>query len=398
MSGHIPLHVITGFLGSGKTTLLNRILREPAWSDSAVLINEIGAVSIDHHLVDRIDSGDNLDVVVLQGGCTCCALRGDMVAALRELYQRRAEGSVPRFARVVLETTGLADPAPVLFTIRADAALRHKFVPGTVVATFDAVHGIAQLARHPESRKQIAVADYVTLTKTDIEERHSCSEICEAIGRINPAAILSDARNTATLSDILGSGIPNNVWPNDAYDSHKSDDEPSRSYEAHKPSYASPASLNDTYEADKSNLANNENIARHFNNQSILSSAASLGGKRSFPGQFFADDVAEHTPDIASVAITLDEPVEWSAFAVWLTLLLHAHGEKMLRFKALMKVAGWENPVALNGIHHMIHPPIHLDGWPAGPRVSRLVFIAQGLAMARIEPSLRRFLAGEFAV
>lgn len=398
MSGRIPLHVITGFLGSGKTTLLNRILREPAWADSAVLINEIGAVSIDHHLVDRIETGDNLDVVVLQGGCTCCALRGDMVAALRELYQRRADGTVPRFARVVLETTGLADPAPVLFTLRADAALRHKFEPGNVVATFDAVHGIAQLARYPESRKQIAVADYVTLTKTDLEESHSRSQLSNEIGRINPAAFLSDGRNTAVLSDFLDDGHRKNVWPNDAYDSHKSDDETVRSYEAHKQSNAFSALSNDTYEADKSNLTGSKNIARHFNNQSILSGAEKLGGKRSFSGQFVAEDVAEHTPDIASVTITLDEPVEWSAFAVWLTLLLHAHGEKMLRFKALMNVTGWENPVALHGIHHMIHPPVHLDGWPAGPRVSRLVFIAQGLEMARIEPSLRRFLAGDFAI
>ena len=170
MTGRIPLHVLTGFLGSGKTTLLNRVLRDPAWS------RQRGADQRDRRGLDRSPSGradgeraTTLDVVVLKGGCTCCALRGDMVAALRELYARRADGVVPPFARVVMETTGLADPAPVLFTLVGDPALRHKFERGTVVATFDAVHGLAQLARHPESRKQIAVADRVVLTKTDLE-------------------------------------------------------------------------------------------------------------------------------------------------------------------------------------------------------------------------------------
>src|SRR5262245_8095859 len=142
----LPLHVLTGFLGSGKTTLLNRVLRDPQLADSAVLINEIGAVSIDHHLVERMEPGDGLDIMVLQGGCTCCAVRGDLVAALRELYQRRADGSVPPFRRVVLETTGLADPAPILFSLVGDPVLRHKFAAGTVIATVDALHGRAQLA------------------------------------------------------------------------------------------------------------------------------------------------------------------------------------------------------------------------------------------------------------
>ena len=319
----IPLHVLTGFLGSGKTTLLNRILRDPAWADSAVLINEIGTVSIDHHLVDRIESQDGLDIVVLKGGCTCCALRGDLVAGLRELYRRRAEGLVPPFRRVVLETTGLADPAPVLFTLSADPALRHKFARGVVATTFDATHGPAQLARHPEARKQVALADRIVLTKTDLEGA-DVRALSTAVRRINPAAAILDTQDAATPAGLL-------------------------------------------------------------EHEGSLSTG------------FHAEALPDHSSDIASVAIVLDRPLAWAPFSVWLSLLLHAHGEKILRHKALLDVVGSPGPVVLDGVHHLIYPPRHLDAWPAGPRQSRLVFIAQGLRMERIEPSLRAFLAGEYA-
>lgn len=366
MTARIPLHVLTGFLGSGKTTLLNRLLRDPAWIDSAVLINEIGAVSIDHDLVERIESGDSLDIVVLKGGCTCCELRGDMGAALRELYARRAEGRVPPFARVVIETTGLADPAPVLFTLAADPALRHKFERGVVVTAVDAVHGLAQLACHPEARKQIAAADRVVLTKTDLNGAAPRDKLVDAISRLNPAATVDDAHNLTT--DSLLERVSDEIsLLNRAYGNHKAERRSSNALRS---------------------MAQDRPTARPAEN---------LGGRRPELGQrnFVADaPQAEHSADIASVAIMLDRPIEWSAFAVWLSLLVHAHGQKLLRFKALLDVAGWPGPVALDAIHHMVHPPRHLPAWPVGPRLSRLVFIAQGLEMERIEPSLRTFLAG----
>jgi len=357
MTGRIPLHLLTGFLGSGKTTLLNRVLRDPAWSDSAVLINEIGAVAIDHHLVERMDRAADMDIVVLKGGCTCCALRGDMAAALRELYAQRADGRVPPFTRVVMETTGLADPAPVLFTLFSDPVLRHKFERGTVLATLDAVHGRSQLMRHPESRKQLAVADRVVLTKADLDGAEPAARLSEAILRINPAADVRDARDTTTPAELLV--------------------------------YAG-ASLNRTYDAHKSERLPGADRVNAF--------AKKLGGGRPDLEQSFLADApqAEHSEDIASVAIRLDQAVQWSAFAVWLSLLIHAHGQKLLRFKALLDVTGWPGPVVLDAIHHMVHPPRHLAAWPDGPRHSLLVFIAQGLEMGRIEPSLRAFLGGKY--
>jgi G3E family GTPase len=393
MSGRIPLHVLTGFLGSGKTTLLNRVLSQRAWADSAVLINEIGSVAIDHDLVDRIDSTDDLEIVVLKGGCTCCLLRGDMVSALRYLYQRRAEGLVPPFARIMMETTGLADPAPILYTLLADPALRHKFERGFVVTTFDAAHGPDQLLRHPEARKQLALADRIVLTKTDLEAVTPSPDMIRAIRRLNPLAAIFDVVETATPFMLLQDTDMQLPPVGVAYGSHKS------------------GTLNRAYGADKF-CDEQQDGARHllekpsFEGTSTLQrreidarSADLLCEPRREAEQSAALNASpdgEHTANVSSISIVLDEALNWSRFSVWLTLLLHAHGAKMLRFKALLDVAGWPAPVVLDAVHHMIHPPRHLECWPEGPRTSRLVFIAQDLQLERIAPSLRKFLAGEF--
>jgi G3E family GTPase len=335
----LPLHVLTGFLGSGKTTLLNRLLRARGLADSAVLVNEIGAVSIDHDLVKRMERGTALDVVVLNGGCTCCAVRGDLVAALRELYRRRAEGSVPAFARVVLETTGLADPAPVLFTLVGDPLLRHKFKAGLVVATIDAMHARAQWSRFAELRKQIAIADRLVITKADLAGADALAEVSAALKRLNPAAIICDAH---ALDDVgwLLNGSPADPWcdlaANDA-----------TSWPLRDPDRNPPA--------------------------------------------------AEHSPGVGAVTVTIDRPIAWAAFSVWLSLLLHAYGDRIMRVKALLNLQEWPSPVVLDAIHHLIHAPIHLSAWPSGARTSRLVVIAQGLEMERIATSLRAFLAAEEA-
>jgi G3E family GTPase len=335
----IPVHVLTGFLGSGKTTLLNRILREPALADSAVLINEIGAIAIDHHLVERMEQGDAIDVVVLKGGCACCTVRGDLVEALRELYARRADGTLPPFRRVILETTGLADPAPVLFTLACDPVLRHKFEAAAVIATVDAVHGASQAARHPECRKQIAVADCLVITKTDLMQAAKTAALAAQLARMNPAARIVDANGATGVDGLLADARTHAILRPVSRQAHEPDG--SRDGEhAHR---------------------------------------------------------ADHTQDIESIAMELKEPIEWSAFAIWLTLLLHAHGDRMLRFKALLDVDGWPALVALNAVHHLIHPPIHLRASPGEPRASSLVFIAQGLPLVGIDRSLRGFLASTAA-
>jgi G3E family GTPase len=334
MTGRLPLHVITGFLGSGKTSLLNRVVREPTLADSAILINEIGAIPIDHHLVRRMDRSDAMDIVVLQGGCTCCTVRGDLVDSLRELHLRRAQGELPPFSRTILETTGLADPAPVLFTLVGDPVLRHKFEVGVVIATVDAAHGIEQLSRYPECRKQVAAADRLIITKSDLADPEAVAKLTAELARINPAADILDTHGAHTVEPLPGARA------------------------LLERSGSVPA------------------IAQNVGNDPIVQARQ-----------------ADHTPTVAALAFTLEDPIEWSPFSIWLSLLLHAHGENILRFKALLDVTGWSGPVLLDGVHHLIHAPIHLPAWPDGPRVSRIVVIAQSLPMRRIEASLRDFMA-----
>ena len=211
-----PVHILTGFLGSGKTTLLGRLLRDPALADTAVLINEFGEIGLDHHLVERIDE----TVVLLSSGCLCCTVRGELSDAIKRLLSQRERGLIPAFRRLVIETTGLADPSPVLTTLAADPVLKHHVRLGTVLATVDAVNGVSQLARHPESVKQVAVADRLVLTKTDLASAAATQATVAALRRLNPDAALlgsvfiqvgtnlsndySDARRGADAEDRLG--------------------------------------------------------------------------------------------------------------------------------------------------------------------------------------------------
>jgi G3E family GTPase len=277
--------------------------------------------------------------VVLDGGCTCCTVRGDLVAALHELQRRRAERSVPAFTRVVLETTGLADPAPVLFTLAGDPLLRHRFKPGLLVATVDALHARSQWSRFAECGKQIVLADRLVITKADLAAAGAIEEIATALRRLNPTASICDARalDVGRLLD----GAPSESWSEVAAEGRDS--------------------------------------------------SGAGADKGSTPPS------ADHSHGIDAVTVVLDRPLAWSAFSVWLSLLLHAHGDRIMRVKALLNLQEWPSPVVLDAIHHFIHPPIHLRAWPSGARPSRLVVVAQGLEMERIAASLRAFLAAEEA-
>src|SRR3954471_5455510 len=175
-----PVNLITGFLGSGKTTLLQRLLADPALADCAVLINEFGEVGLDHHLLERIDD----TMVLLQSGCLCCTIRGELATAIKDLHSKRERGLVPAFRRLVVESSGLADPFPILSTVQADPVLRHHFRLGTVVTTVDAVNGIGRA----ESLKQVAVADRLVLTKSDLAP--DCAALVTELRKLNPDAPL----------------------------------------------------------------------------------------------------------------------------------------------------------------------------------------------------------------
>jgi G3E family GTPase len=320
-----PVNIVTGFLGSGKTTLLQRLLRSPDLADVAVLVNEFGEVGLDHHLLQSVAE----NTVLLGNGCLCCAVRGDLQRALRDLLSRRTRGDVPYFRRVVIETSGLADPAPIAYTLLSEAVLRHHFRLSGIVTTVDAVNGAEALERFPESVKQVAMADRLVITKSDLADEEAVAVLQQRLRRQNISAQILDAREAG--------GDVSQLLTDDIYDT-----------------------------------AGKSRTARYW----------------------VAEEVGEHathTTDVQSFAVVFPEPLDWTAFGVWASMLLHRHGADILRLKGLLNVAGVSTPVLINGVQHIVHPPSHLDEWPDSDRRSRLVFIVRGLERARIEHSLAVF-------
>ena len=326
-----PVTLITGFLGSGKTTLLQRLLADPALADTAVLINEFGAVGLDHHLLERIDER----TVLLQSGCLCCTVRGELADSMRELHSKRTRGAVPMFRRVVIESTGLADPFPVLTTLHADPVLKHHFRMAGVVTTVDAVNGARQLAMHPESVKQVAVADRIVLTKTDLAAAPTVASVVRRVRAINPDCVVLDAHASGG--------------------------------------------------ADAALLSDDATVAFGRRDPTIQAWLAE-------EMQAAATGASRHAYDIHAFALVFDQPLEWTAFGIWLTMLLNRHGNEVLRVKGILDVAGADAPVAVHGVQHLVHPPVHMRAWPDGERRSRIVFIVKGLERGAIERSLAAFV------
>jgi G3E family GTPase len=331
----LPVNVVTGFLGSGKTTLLNRLLRSPQLARTAVLVNEFGEVGLDHLLLEIVDG----DTVILQSGCVCCTIRGDLAEAIRKLFSRRERGLIPRFDRLAIETTGLADPAPIISTLLAEPVIRHHFRLGNVIATVDAINGPLHLAANPESVKQVAVADRIVLTKTDLAAAGQLGELTAALRRLNPTAPLLDA-----MADPLA---PDDLMAGDVYDPARKTAEVRRwlDEEAHR--------------------------------------AVADGDHRHDPNR--------HDRDIHAFCLAFERPLDWTLFGIWLSMLLHVHGERVLRVKGILNVLGLATPVVIHGVQHVIHPPAHLEAWPSADRRSRIVFIVRGLEQKAIERSLAAF-------
>ncbi len=299
--------LLTGYLGSGKTTLLSRLLVHPEMGETAVIVNELGEVAIDHHLLRRVDER----TVVLGNGCVCCTLRGDLADELRDLLSRRERGEIPSFGRVVVETTGLADPAPILYTLLGEPVVKHHFELERVITTVDAQHGL----RSEESVKQAAVADRLVVTKPDLADP---AVVMRELRRLNPAAEI--------LESVLGDLSPGELFDGDERD----------------------------------------------------------------PRDLVFDEAPAHDHEVRAVCLTFEEPLDWTAFGIWLTMLLQARGGDVLRVKGLLNV-GAEGPLVINGVQHVVHPPEHLPEWPDDDRRSRVVFIGRGFTRDELERSLTAF-------
>jgi G3E family GTPase len=325
-SGKRPVTIVTGFLGSGKTTLLRRALAGPEADGTVVLINEFGKVGLDHHLVRQVDE----QTLLLGNGCVCCTMRDDLVQALHDLLDQDQRGIIAPLQRLIVETTGLADPAPILFTVETEPVLRHHFRIERVIATVDAVNGQRHLDHHMVSVKQVAAADAVLVTKTDIAAPDTTESLITRLRIINPSATFT----TSVFGDI------------------------------------DPGWL----------------FAPRVRNRKVEPSSPASSCVAP-PSIGASPKLGEGT---RSISLTFEQPLDWVAFSVWLSMLLHAHGERVLRVKGLLNV-GATGPVVLNGVQHIIHAPEHLPAWPDADRRSHLVFILYGLEPPVIEQSLQAF-------
>jgi len=336
----IPLTVLTGFLGSGKTTLLNRILKDPEMADTAVIINEFGEIGLDHLFVDQAGEG----IVELSSGCLCCTIRGDLVTTLENLLRHLDNGRTERLKRVVIETTGLADPAPILHTVMLHPYLVMRYRLESVITLVDAVNGLSTLENHEEARKQAAVADRLVFTKTDLietdAEKRSFEALKDWLSDLNPGALRLDARS--------GEATPDRLFNAGLYDP-----------ETKIPDVA--AWLNaEAY----------EDSGHHHHHH----------GHGHDHGHDHSHDVNRHGDAIRAFTLSTDRPVSASALEMFLDLLRSAHGPKLLRVKGIVQLAeDPERPVVIHGVQHVFHPPATLEAWPDDDRRTRMVFITKDL-------------------
>ena len=346
-SSLIPVTLLTGFLGSGKTTVLNHVLKQPEMAATAVIVNEFGEIGLDHLLVERSSE----DVVLLNSGCLCCTVRGDIVDTLTNLFVDRVKGKIPYFTRVAIETTGLADPAPILHTLMTDQIVAARYLLDGVVTTVDAINGAGTLDKQPEAVKQAAVADRLLLTKTDLADPVARQKIEARLEALNPsAAIVSVAQGVVDPARLFNIGF---------YD---------------------PA----TKSVD---------VRRWLRDEAFESGHAhDLRPKHDLRHGHEHPDVNRHDDRIRAFCITRERPISWAALSAWLDGLATMRGDDLLRLKAIVALSDRpDQPVVLHGVQHLFHPPVLLPEWPSEDHRTRMVFITRDLPREAIEATLAAF-------
>ena len=331
MAEAAPLTVLTGFLGAGKTTLLNKLVRRPDMKGTAVLVNEFGEIGLDHILMEKIDD----TTILLPSGCLCCAVQGDLTRALRDLLPRVHTGEIHR---VIVETTGLADPAPIVQQLMSDISVALRYRLDGIVTVVDAVHAMGQFDAHAEAVRQVAMADRVVLTKTDLAP--DTAALRARIRALNPGApVLIAERGAIDPAAILDAGL-----------------------------FDTTGKIADV---------------RKWLDEAAFATVT--------PGP---RDPNRHDAHIHSFCLTYDQPLHWQGVGTCLEMLIGTRGESLLRVKGILNLVGQTRPVAIHGVQHLFHEPVLLERWPDGdPRTSRIVFITRDLDRATVEAGLNAFEA-----
>ncbi|MDF2812874.1 MAG: ATP-binding protein [Microvirga sp.] len=344
----IPLTILTGFLGAGKTTLLNRLVQDPALHDTVVIINEFGEIGLDHLLVETVSD----DMILLSAGCLCCTVRGDLIATLEDLLRKRDNGRIGPFRRVIIETTGLADPAPILHAVLYHPYLSMRYAVEGVVTVIDAVNGNGTLDAHLEAVRQAAVAERIVLAKTDlVNDPADLARLRERLRQVNPGATLLDA--DAPIKAIVAGGL-----------------------------FGLDGKIADVRDWLKAEAVEEAEHRSH----------AHQHGDHDHHGHHH-HDVNRHDASIHAFCLTSDQPIRQGALDTFLDFLRSSQGAKLLRVKGLVALAeDPEHPVVIHGVQHVIHVPAVLPRWPSEDRRSRIVFIVQDLAREPVEKLWNAFI------
>lgn len=318
LAGLIPVSIVTGFLGSGKTTLINRLLRQPEMNRVAVIVNELGEIGIDNELVEVSSE----QMMLLNNGCLCCVLRGDLQETLRELFIKRRNGEIIDFDRVIIETTGLADPAPVMQTLITDTLLLELYRLDCVATLVDAVNAPGQLVQFSEPVKQVALADRLVVTKSDLVTEKQLNALTERLSELNPGAPVCIALNgEIELSFLIDVGL-------------------------------------------RRTSARVEEVERWLGD-----------AERHEDGEHH-----RHDSSVQTFVLRFEKSMPWAAFTQCMEVLTALRGPDLLRVKGLVNVEGKSGPMIVQGVQHLFHPPLELAAWPTTDHSTRLVFITRGIS------------------